>query len=110
METVPSGRRWLILAVFALNSAGNSFMWMDFVSLPDGTKQVFGYCDTTASASGSSVSGAFDELELGATAVRLNTEMTCRTRPPASLCADHCCAWLHRRWTRARASVTDSSG
>ena len=40
----PSRRRWIIMAVFALNCGSNCFMWMDFVAIPESTKQIFGYC------------------------------------------------------------------
>ena len=36
--------RWFVLLAFAMNCGGNSFMFMDFTTVPDLTKQVFGYC------------------------------------------------------------------
>lgn len=49
-----SPRRWLVLCAFALNSAGNAFMFMDFSTIPDPTKQLFGFCSAAGSSSGSS--------------------------------------------------------
>ena len=36
--------RWLVLLAFSCNTAGNAFMFMDFTTLPDITKEAFHLC------------------------------------------------------------------
>ena len=46
-QAPPPHTRWFILVAFALNSGANAFLFMDFATTPDATKQLFGFCSSS---------------------------------------------------------------
>lgn len=58
-EAPADPKRWLVLVAFALNAGANAFLFMDYVTQTDATKEIFGFCNQTAASGCGEAGGGF---------------------------------------------------